>query len=105
MDDGDKLEPRLDSVALETAVLCADCEIISNSGGETCEICGSRSLLSLGRVLGGGLGSERARLVDAPERLHDGFTVLVNANATMSLQRWRRRRSSTHGFKGKPLLP
>jgi hypothetical protein len=91
MDDGDKLQPHLDSVALENAVLCADCEIISNSGGENCEICGSRSLLSLGRVLGGGLGSERASIVDAPE--HSGFTVLVNAGASMSLQRWRRRRN------------
>ncbi len=91
MDDGDKLQPHLDSVALENAVLCADCEIISNSGGENCEICGSRSLLSLGRVLGGGLGSERARIVDAPE--HSGFTVLVNAGASMSLQRWRQRKS------------
>ncbi len=91
MDDGDKLQPHLDSVALENAVLCADCEIISNSGGENCEICGSRSLLSLGRVLGGGLVSERARIVDAPE--HSGFTVLVNAGASMSLQRWRQRKS------------
>lgn len=92
MDDGDKLQARLESVALDTAVLCTDCEVISNSGGETCEICGSRSLLSLGRVLGGGLGGDRARLVDAPDRLRDGFTVLVNAGATMSLQRWRWRR-------------
>jgi hypothetical protein len=95
MDDGDKLQARLESVALESAVLCADCEVISNSGGESCEICGSRSLLSLGRVLGGGLGGDRARLVDAPEGLRDGFTVLVNAGATMSLQRWRRRRSGS----------
>jgi len=105
MDDGDKLQPRLDSVALESAVLCADCEIISNSGGETCEICGSRSLLSLGRVLGGGLGSDRARLVDAPEQLRDGFTVLVNAGATTSLQRWRRRKNAVHGHTGTSLLP
>ncbi len=102
--DDDKPQLSLESVALESAVLCADCEIISNSGGETCEICGSRSLLSLGRVLGGGLGGDRARLVDTPERLRDGFTVLVNANATLSLQRWRRRKSAA-GHKGTALLP
>ena len=94
MDDSDKLQPRLDSVALEHAVLCADCEIISNSGGETCEVCGSRSLLSLGRVLGGGLGNERAKLLDDdPEHLRNAFTVLVNAGAGLSLQR---RRKSHH---------
>ena len=51
MDNGDKWALELNSVPLLEAVLCADCEIISNSVGETCEICGSRSLLSLGRVL------------------------------------------------------
>jgi hypothetical protein len=106
MDDGDKLQPRLDSVALEHAVLCADCEVISNSGGETCEICGSRSLLSLGRVLGGGLGSDRAKLVEVtPESLRDGFTVLVNAGANMSLQPWRRRRNGSREQTGTSLLP
>jgi len=91
MDAGHNPQPRLNSVALEHAVLCADCEVISDSVGEVCAACGSRSLLSLGRVLGGGLGSERARIVDSPE--HSGFTVLVNAGASMSLQRWRRRKN------------
>ncbi len=95
MDDGHQGQPRLNSVALENAVLCADCEIISDSVGEVCEACGSRSLLSLGRVLGGGLGSERAKLVDPPERLRGGFTVLVNAGASLSLP--GRRKSGTQG--------
>jgi len=63
MDESRKWDPILNSVALLEAVLCADCEIISNSGGETCEVCGSRSLLSLGRVLGGCIEGERATLV------------------------------------------
>ena len=63
MANGDKGRLELTSVPLLEAVLCADCEIISNSGGESCEICGSRSLLSLGRVLGGCVGGERAVLV------------------------------------------
>jgi len=90
MDERHNHQPRLNSLALEHAVLCADCEIISDSPGEVCQACGSRSLLSLGRVLGGGLGSERARIVDAAELLRGGFTVLVNAGASMSLQRRRK---------------
>jgi len=91
MQDGHNWDPTLNSVPLMEAVLCADCEVISNSGGDTCEICGSRSLLSLGRVLGGCIEGERAILVDAgPDRLRGGFTVLVNADASLSLQRRRR---------------
>ncbi len=97
MDEARKLEPTLSSVALVEAVLCADCEVISNSGGETCEVCGSRSLLSLGRVLGGCIEGERAILVD-PEssRFKNGFTVLVNPGAMAVLQ-WQRRRRNGSG--------
>jgi RNA polymerase subunit RPABC4/transcription elongation factor Spt4 len=90
MPNGDRLEPVLSSVPLLEAVLCADCEIISNSGGESCEVCGSRSLLSLGRVLGGSVGEERAVLVDADlARYRQGFTVLVNPDASNVLRRRR----------------
>ena len=91
MDDERRWEPILNSVALLEAVLCADCEIISNSGGESCEVCGSRSLLSLGRVLGGCIECERATLIEVdPERFRNGFTVLVNPDAANVLQRRRR---------------
>ena len=91
MDDGRKWDTILNSVPLLEAVLCADCEVISNSGGEACEVCGSRSLLSLGRVLGGCIEGERAVLVE-PEfaNIHRGFTVLVNPDAAGVLQRRRR---------------
>jgi hypothetical protein len=93
MDESGKCQPTLNSVALIEAVLCADCEIISNSGGETCEVCGSRSLLSLGRVLGGCIEGDRATLVDPDHgRLRNGFTVLVNPGAFSVLERQRRRR-------------
>jgi hypothetical protein len=95
METRDHVQPRLNSIALDHAVLCADCEIISDSAGEVCEACGSRSLLSLGRVLGGGLGSERARLVDVPpEQLHNSFTLLLNAESSLPLHRRRKRRLS-----------
>ena len=91
MDAGQSGPPRLNSLPLEEAVLCADCEVISDSNGEVCEACGSRSLLSLGRVLGGCIEGERATLVEPdPDQRRNGFTVLVNPDATSVLQRRRR---------------
>lgn len=54
----------LNFVSLETAVLCADCEIITDSHGGRCRVCDGSALLSLSRVLGGPLGTERAVLLD-----------------------------------------
>ncbi len=90
MDDGDIGGPILSSIPLLEAVLCADCEVISNSGGEACEICGSRSLLSLGRVLGGCIVGERATLIEVnPDRVRHGFTVLMTPAARSLLMRRR----------------
>ncbi len=95
MANQDPFEPVLSSVPLLEAVLCADCEIISNSGGESCEVCGSRSLLSLGRVLGGCIGHNRAVLLDAEAvRLRNSFTLLVNPNASTVLYRPRRNKTA-----------
>jgi hypothetical protein len=40
-------------VRLRKAVLCADCEVISEGLNGYCASCGSQSLLGLSRVLGG----------------------------------------------------
>jgi len=73
------------------AVLCADCEVVSDSASDVCAVCGSRSLLSLGRVLGGSIGEERAVLV-LPDQaaLRNMFTLLVNRDASISLRPSRR---------------
>lgn len=93
MENGHKWRLELTSVPLLEAVLCADCEIISNSAGESCEICGSRSLLSLGRVLGGSVEGERAVLVQWDKNpAHKGFTVLVSPEAAEVLQQRRARK-------------
>ena len=42
-------------VRLQRAVLCADCEIISETKDGHCASCGSQALLGLSRVLGGSL--------------------------------------------------
>lgn len=57
----------LNFVPLQAAVLCADCEIITENSGGQCRICGGRALLSITRVLGGPIGEDRAVLLDPAE--------------------------------------
>ena len=54
---------RLNAVALENAVLCAECDVVSDSPHDTCLVCGSRSLLNIARLFGGNLPKERASLI------------------------------------------
>jgi hypothetical protein len=91
MDAGPKPESSLNAIHLLSAVLCADCEVISDSASDVCEVCGSRSLLSLGRVLGGTVGGERAVLVPAGQNeFRNMFTLLVNPGASTTLRPSRR---------------
>jgi hypothetical protein len=53
----------LNSVPLENAVLCADCDVVSDSPHDVCLVCGSRSLFSIARIFGGKLPDERANLI------------------------------------------
>lgn len=55
----------VNAVCLQNAVLCAECEVISDSRHDVCRICGSRSLLSLSCVLGGRLPVQRAYIVES----------------------------------------
>lgn len=45
----------LNTVPLENAVFCVNCEMISNSTHDVCTVCGSPSLVGLFRILGGTL--------------------------------------------------
>jgi hypothetical protein len=45
-------------VRLQKAVLCANCEVISEGRNGHCACCGSQSLLTLSRVLGGTIEPE-----------------------------------------------
>jgi hypothetical protein len=54
---------RLNAVALQNAVLCADCDVVSDSPNDRCLVCGSRSLLNIASMLGGSLPGERAILL------------------------------------------
>jgi hypothetical protein len=53
----------LNAVALQNAVLCAECDVVSDSPHDICLVCGSRSLFNIARILGGKLPKERASLV------------------------------------------
>jgi hypothetical protein len=57
-----KAEPWLKSnlICLQHAVLCANCEIISEPHNGRCSACGSEAVLSLSNVLGGPLRSDSA---------------------------------------------
>lgn len=50
----------LNAVALQNAVLCAECEVVSDSPHDQCLVCGSRSLFNIARMLGGSLPRNRA---------------------------------------------
>jgi hypothetical protein len=50
----------LGAVPLQSAVLCVDCECVTDGRSDECLVCGSRSLLSVARIVGGTLLSEKA---------------------------------------------
>ena len=55
----------LNAVALRNAVLCAECDVVSDSPHDTCMVCGSRSLFNIARMFGGTLPKKRASLATA----------------------------------------
>ena len=52
----------LNAVALQYAVLCAECDVVSDSPHDVCMVCGSRSLVNICRILGGKMPKNRAEL-------------------------------------------
>jgi len=48
----------INAVPLQHAVLCPNCEVISDSRNGQCVVCGSPSLINLARVLGSTLNGE-----------------------------------------------
>lgn len=56
----------LNAVPLQNAVLCAECDVVSDSPHDVCMVCGSHSLFHIARVFGGKLPEERASLVAQP---------------------------------------
>jgi hypothetical protein len=63
--------PSLNAVALNNAVLCADCDVVSDSPHDKCLVCGSRSLFNISKILGGNLPMDRARLTNKKTGMTD----------------------------------
>lgn len=55
---GVKKQADLGAVPLQSAVLCVDCECVTDGRSDECLVCGSRSLLSIARIVGGTLSRE-----------------------------------------------
>jgi len=53
----------VNAVALQKAVLCAECDVVSDSPNDRCLVCGSRSLFNIARMFGGNLPKDRAALI------------------------------------------
>ena len=89
----------LNAVPLQNAVLCAECDVISDSPQDTCMVCGSRSLFNIARVFGGKLPRERVSLVagDAGE--------VTSSEVVLSFPKPHRlRRRATGGSRQLPIV-
>lgn len=74
-------QPRsFNAVYLQNAVLCAECDCVSDSPNDSCLVCGSRSLFNISRVLGGSLPSDRTAVLERPslQPLERVTEVVVN---------------------------
>lgn len=58
-----RVDRPLNAVALQYAVLCADCDVVSDSPHDICMVCGSRSLVNICRILGGKMPKKRAEVL------------------------------------------
>jgi len=56
----------VNSVPLMQAVLCADCECVSESRNDVCCVCGGGSLVHLGRLLGSAMQAETEASLSDP---------------------------------------
>jgi hypothetical protein len=86
MNTGRDIEQETSVVPLEQAVFCANCETVSNSSHDACQVCGSHSLVSLLRMLGGTLRGNNGQ----PEELlkyNLVLTVKVNEVSAADLNR------------------
>ncbi len=74
------------TVPLQNAVLCVDCESVSNSRFTECPVCGSHSLLGIARILGGALLAHKTSC--SPRA---GDVVLFDLEITISLKQMEAR--------------
>lgn len=80
----------LNAVALQNAVLCAECDVVSDSPHDRCLVCGSRSLFNIARMFGGNLPQNRTALVPSE-------TMEVRHEVLLSFPRQHGRRLKASG--------
>jgi hypothetical protein len=80
----------LNAVALQNAVLCAECDVVSDSPNDRCLVCGSRSLFNIARLFGGNLPKDRAALVPSE-------TVELHREIVLTFPRHHRQRAKATG--------
>ena len=68
----------ISSVPLMQAVLCADCECISESRNNICGVCGGSSLVHVGRLLGSAMQAEAEASFNDP-LIHRELQTLVDS--------------------------
>src|SRR5215472_4429476 len=77
----------LNAITLQNAVLCAECDVVSDSPHDTCLVCGSRSLFNIARVFGGKLPKQRALIVREPVEMASREVILTFPNVHGSRRR------------------
>jgi hypothetical protein len=70
-------DPSPDAVPLQGAVLCVNCECVSSGRFDECPVCGSRSLLNIGQMLGGAPLSEESTLPTGRDGLLFDLTITI----------------------------
>ena len=75
VDGTSQVRRSFNAVALQSAVLCAECDVVSDSPHDRCLVCGSRSLFNIARMFGGNLPQNRAVLI--PADASDGQRAFV----------------------------
>jgi hypothetical protein len=89
----------LNAVPLQNAVLCAECDVVSDSPQDTCMVCGSRSLFNIARVFGGKLPKQRVSLV-----AQEAAEVTSSEMALSFRKPHRLRRKATPGPRQFPIV-
>jgi hypothetical protein len=80
----------LNAIALQNAVLCAECDVVSDSPHDRCLVCGSRSLFNIARMFGGNLSQNRVALIPSE-------TVEVRHEVVLSFPRHHGHRLKASG--------
>lgn len=81
----------LNAISLKSAVLCAECDVVSDSPHDQCLVCGSRSLFNISRLFGGTLPKERVRVLHTEIPASLPAAVLTFSRAHRPTRRYQRR--------------